>query len=107
MSSSSLRKPVWTFLYLDIVSFSLEEKLFLAILTRSKKTEFLSHRAFFGIFSGGCLTLNVDHFSDRRSPIGARVCGMDVQLSDTTISGGDTGEDPVGRSEYPDRPKPM
>jgi hypothetical protein len=107
MSSSSLRKPAWTFLYLDIVSFFLEEKSTLGYFNLVEETEFLSRRAFFGIFSGGCLILNVDHFGDRRSPISARVCGMEVQLSDMTIFGGDTGEDPVGRSEYPDRPKPM
>jgi hypothetical protein len=50
MSSSSLRKPVWTFLYLDIVSFSLEEKLFLAILTRSKKQNFYPVEHFLEFF---------------------------------------------------------
>ena len=82
-------------------------KTILGYFNPVEKTEFLSRRAFFGIFSGGCLTLNVDHFGDRCSPIGARVCGMEVQLSDMTISGGDTGKDPVGRIGYLDRPKPM
>jgi hypothetical protein len=47
-----LRKLVWTFLYLDIVSFSLEEKLFLAILTWSKKQNFYPVEHFLEFFLG-------------------------------------------------------
>jgi hypothetical protein len=43
-------------------------------------------------FWGAGLTLNVDHCGDRHSPIGARVCVMEVQLSDTKIFRDDPGE---------------
>jgi hypothetical protein len=48
-------------------------KTILGYFNLVEKTKFLSRRAFFGIYSGGCLTLNVDHCGDQRSPIGARV----------------------------------
>ena len=75
----------------DTVSFSLEERVFLVVFV-VRQNKFLSRRAFFGNFSGGCLTLNVDHFNDHHSPIGARVSVMEVQLRDTKIFRDDPGE---------------
>ena len=63
-------------------------------------TEFLSRRAFSGIYFGGCLTLNVDHFYVHHSPIGARAGVTVVQLIDTDdLQGRAVGRIWIPRSE--------